>query len=33
VRELTAEEIAGLRASAAGYVENWQRFRDACRPL
>jgi carbonic anhydrase/acetyltransferase-like protein (isoleucine patch superfamily) len=26
VRELTDEEVAGLRRSADGYVANWQRF-------
>jgi carbonic anhydrase/acetyltransferase-like protein (isoleucine patch superfamily) len=33
VRELTDEEVAGLRASADGYVANWRRFADGLAPL
>jgi carbonic anhydrase/acetyltransferase-like protein (isoleucine patch superfamily) len=33
VRELSDEEVAGLRNSAAGYVANWQRFAADLAPL
>lgn len=33
VRELTHEEVEGLRASADGYVANWQRFAEDLAPL
>lgn len=33
VRELTDEEVEGLRRSADGYVENWRRFAQGLAPL
>ena len=33
VRELTDEEVEGLRRSADGYVANWQRFAKELTPL
>ena len=33
VRQLTDEEVEGLRRSADGYVANWQRFRHDLQPL
>lgn len=33
VRELTDDEVAGLRRSAADYVANWRRFAEGLAPL
>jgi carbonic anhydrase/acetyltransferase-like protein (isoleucine patch superfamily) len=33
IREVSEAQVMGLKASAAHYVANWQRFRDGLKPL
>ena len=33
IRILDDETIAGLKKSAEGYIRNWQRFSETCRPI